>query len=390
MKRIVFAMRRLITFLILVAALGAGGVLGLSKMRADSLPPLNPPNMSGYVDYIGERAAQMKRYLVAQYQSHFQEHKGEHHQENQTIVLTSPKAMDVTVTQQFVCQIRSQRHIDVCALDGGYLQDITVKEGQAVKKGDVMFRLLPVLYKARLDAELAEARLAQLEYNNTDSLFKGKAVVSENEVLLFKAKYDKAKAKADVAQAEMNFTEVKTPFDGIVDRLQQREGSLIKEGDVLTTLSDNSVMWVYFNVPEAQYLEYMAARAQHEAEDRIELRLANHTTFPQPGKIGAIEAQFDNETGNIAFRADFPNPDRLLRHGQTGTILIHRTLHDATVIPQRAVFDLLDKRYVWVIDEDDVASASDHHLKARTRGHFRRRERTRGERQDRSRRGSTG
>ena len=83
--------------------------------------------------------------------------------------------------------------------------------------------------------------------------------------------------------------------------------------------------------------------------------LASQTTFPQPGKIGAIEAQFNNETGNIAFRADFPNPDRLLRHGQTGTILIHRTLHDATVIPQRAVFDLLDKRYVWVMDEDDVA-----------------------------------
>jgi membrane fusion protein (multidrug efflux system) len=153
----------------------------------------------------------------------------------------------------------------------------------------------------------------------------------------------------------MNFTEVKAPFDGIVDRLREREGSLIKEGDVLTTLSDNSVMWVYFNVPEAEYLGYMADRAQHEAEDSIELSLANHTTFPQPGKIGAIEAQFNNETGNIAFRADFPNPDRLLRHGQTGTILIHRTLHNATVIPQRAIFDLLDKRYVWVIGEDDVA-----------------------------------
>ena len=175
MKRIVFAMRRLITFLILVAALGAGGVLGLSKMRADSLPPLNPPNMGGYVDYIGERAAQMKRYIVAQYRSHFQEHKGEHHQENQKIVVTSPKAMDVTVTQQFVCQIRSQRHIEVCALDGGYLEEISVNEGQAVKKGDVMFRILPVLYKAKLDAELAEARLAQLEYNNTDSCSRTKS-----------------------------------------------------------------------------------------------------------------------------------------------------------------------------------------------------------------------
>ena len=77
------------------------------------------------------------------------------------IVVTSPKAMDVTITQRYVCQIHSQRHIDVCALESGYLEEISVKEGQAVKKGDVMFKILPVLYKAKLDAEMAEARLAR-------------------------------------------------------------------------------------------------------------------------------------------------------------------------------------------------------------------------------------
>ena len=76
---------------------------------------------------------------------------------------------------------------------------------------------------------------------------------------LFKAKLAKAKAKADLAKAELNFTKVKAPFDGIVDRLHEQQGSLVKEGDILTTLSDNSVMWVYFNVPEDHYLEYMAA-----------------------------------------------------------------------------------------------------------------------------------
>ena len=156
----------------------------------------------------------------------------------------------------------------------------------------------------------------------------------------------------------MNFADLTAPFDGIVDRLHEREGSLIKEGDMLTTLSDNSVMWVYFNVPEADYLDYMASSKQDKDDWKIELELANHTKFPQPGKIGAIEAQFNNETGNIAFRADFPNPAGLLRHGQTGTILIHRTLKNALVIPQRATFELLDKRYVWVVGEDDVAHQS--------------------------------
>jgi membrane fusion protein (multidrug efflux system) len=97
----------------------------------------------------------------------------------------------------------------------------------------------------------------------------------------------------------------------------------------------------------------MANRKQHEG-DKIELVLANQSKFPQPGKIGAIAAQFNNETGNIPFRADFPNPDGLLRHGQTGTILIHRKMHDATVIPMRAVYEFRDKRYVFVVDKDDV------------------------------------
>jgi membrane fusion protein (multidrug efflux system) len=108
-------------------------------------------------------------------------------------------------------------------------------------------------------------------------------------------------------------------------------------------------------VPEADYLEYMTGSQKDKDKWKIELELANHTKFPQPGKIGAIEAQFNNETGNIAFRADFPNPAGLLRHGQTGTILIHRPVKNAIVIPQRATFELLDKRYVWVVGEDDVA-----------------------------------
>ena len=153
----------------------------------------------------------------------------------------------------------------------------------------------------------------------------------------------------------MNFANIKAPFDGIVDRLLQREGSLIKEGDILTRLADNSVMWVYFNVPEKYYLLYMASRKQREKDDKIELVLANGETFPQPGKIGAIEADFNNENGNIKFRADYPNPDGLLRHGQTGTIKIRRPMKDALVIPQRATFELLDKRYVWALDENDIA-----------------------------------
>jgi membrane fusion protein (multidrug efflux system) len=277
------------------------------------------------------------------------QHEEEHHQ----IVATSPLAKDVVLTQEYVCQIHSQRHIKVQAMAGGYLQEIHVKEGQAVKKGDLMFKIMPILYKAKWEVESAEAKLAGLELDFTKKL-KADSVVSENEVALYQAKLAKATAKAKLAEAELNFTNVVAPFDGIVDRLHEREGSLIKEGDVLTTLSDNSLMWVYFNVPEARYLDYMAGQAAGQRNGDVYLVLANGSRFPYPGKITTVEAKFNNETGNIPFRADFPNSNRLLRHGQTGTVQIPRTQHNALVIPQRATFEVLHKRYVWLLDKDNV------------------------------------
>jgi len=353
MNPIVFAKRRPVTTMMLVVALISGGVLASNKMRVDILRPLNTRKIHVYLDSIGTGAKQMKGYIVGQLESYYQKHEEQRHEEHHKLVVTSPKAQDVIITQPYVCQIRSRRNIEVCALEDGYLQEILVSEGQAVKKGDLMFKIKPTLYQARLNAETAEAQFAQREFDNTKLLFEQK-VVYANELALFQAKLAKAQAKAELAQAELDFTNITAPFDGIVDRLHEQLGSLIKERDILTTLSDNSVMWVYFNVPEAKYLEYKAS-LKHENEDqRIELKLANGDKFPQSGKIGAIEAQFNNETGNIPFRADFKNPDGLLRHGQTGTILIHRILHDAIVIPQRAVYEILDRRYVYVVDKDDV------------------------------------
>ena len=279
----------------------------------------------------------------------------EHHEHQHRIVVTRPKQMDVISTQQYVCQIHSCRHIEVRALERGYLEAIRVNEGQAVKKGDMMFHILPTLYQAKLDADLAEAQLAQIELNNTQKLFE-QNIVSQQEVALARAKVAKAQAQVKLAQAEMNFADIRAPFDGIIDRLHEQQGSLIEEGDMLTTLSDNSTMWVYFNVPEARYLEYQAALDENNNQQAmdIELELANGNKFPQPGVIGAIEADFNNETGNIAFRADFPNPKGLLRHGQTGTILIHQEVKDALVIPQRATFEILAKKYAYVVDQDGI------------------------------------
>jgi len=272
--------------------------------------------------------------------------------EHEKVVVASLQAKDVAVTENFICQIRSRRHIDVRSLQSGYLDEVLVKEGQVVKQGDVMFKLGPIPYQAKLDAELAEVEVAALNLKSTEKLFE-KKYGSEDEVALAKARLAGAKAKATLARAELALTMVRAPFDGIIDGLKQPQGSLVTQGDVLTTLSDNSMMWVYFNVPQAKYLEHMANPAKDE-EIEAALVLADGRTFAQPGKIAAMEAQFDKETGTIAFRADFPNPDGLLRHGMTGNVLVHWTLKSAIVIPQRATFEILGKRYVYVVDKEGV------------------------------------
>ncbi|RCS47606.1 efflux RND transporter periplasmic adaptor subunit [Bremerella cremea] len=297
-------------------------------------------------------------------EAHGEEAHSESGHPQHKLIVTSPVRKDVISTQQYVCQIHSCQHIEVRALEGGYLEEIRVKEGQAVKKGELMFKIFPPLYKARLDAEVAEANRIEIELQNAENLNK-KGIVSPQELAIKRAELNKAKAKVALAQAELNFTDVKAPFDGIVDRQRSQQGSLIEEGDVLTTFSDNSLMWVYFNVPEARYLEYKEELDKDKAEGtgehhlQIELKLANGQIFPQHGEIGAIEADFNNTTGNIAFRADFPNPTSLLRNGQTGTILIHRTLKDVIVIPQRATYEILARRYAYVVDKDNVVHQRD-------------------------------
>jgi membrane fusion protein (multidrug efflux system) len=280
---------------------------------------------------------------------------------------TTPQRKTVTLVQPYVGHINSQRHINVRALENGYLEAISVREGQFVKSGDLLFKVIPVLHQKKVDVELAELKRARIEYDYTQKL-RNDQVVSQNEVDVHKLKLEKAQAQVDLATARLDFASVKAPFDGLIDRLLFQEGSLVLEGEVLTTMSDNRGVQVYFNVPESRYLDYM--QDPHKEVWKIELRLANGTIFPHAGELGAIEADFNNASGNIPFRADFPNPERLLRHGQTGTILMSRELKDALVIPARATFEVLGKRYVYVIDENNIAHQREITIRSETEDGF--------------------
>lgn len=273
----------------------------------------------------------------------------EEHEEMPKFEATTAFREDITITKEYVCQIRGIRHIEIRALERGYLQNIFVDEGQFVRQGQQMFKIMPNIYQAELLKARAEANNMNIEYLNTKGLA-DQNIVSSNELALAKAKLDKALAEVKLAETHLSFTDINAPFDGIMDHLLVRNGSLLNEGDLLTTLSDISRLWVYFNVPEAEYLDYTTHKPT--TPTKVRLRMANHQIFDQQGLVETIEADFDNTAGNIEFRAIFPNPSKLLRHGETGTILMDKVYKNALVIPQKATFDIMDKTYIYIVDAD--------------------------------------
>lgn len=281
--------------------------------------------------------------------AHADEHEGHAAAE---LLVTSPLRTDTELTRDYVGQIRAIQHIEVRALERGYLEEVFADEGQSLTRGQPMFQVMPTLYQAELDRAKAEAEAARIEYENT-KLLAGKAVVSQNELALAKAKLDKANAEVALSEAHRRLTAIHAPFDGIMGLLEVRRGSLLEEGELLTTLSDNSTMWVYFNVTEAEYLDYKA-RSDGDPPEKVQLVMANGQLFEHPGTIETIAADFDNETGTIAFRATFPNPAGLLRHGETGNVRLTTPLKDALLIPQQATFEVLDHRFVFVVDDQGI------------------------------------
>ncbi|GAB2976565.1 efflux RND transporter periplasmic adaptor subunit [Mucilaginibacter puniceus] len=278
--------------------------------------------------------------------------KAEEKEESYKYVVTSPLQVDTSYTKEYVSQIKSVRNIEIRAQEKGFLQNIYVDEGQSVSAGQLLFRIMPKVYEAEYQKAQAEIKAAEIELSNTKALA-DKDIVSKNELAMAHARLDQAKAEASLAHIHLSFTEIRAPFAGTIDRIPLKIGSLIDEGALLTSLSDNSQMFAYFNVSEPEYLDYQT-NLKGRANNKVGLLLANNQPFKYTGEVETIESEFDNETGNIAFRARFPNADRLLRNGETGKVQMTVPLKGALIIPQKATYEIQDKTYVFVVGNDNV------------------------------------
>jgi membrane fusion protein (multidrug efflux system) len=268
-----------------------------------------------------------------------------------TYEVSKPLVKDVTVNDQYVCQIRAIQHIEIRSLEKGYLQNVLVDEGETVHKGQLLFQIKPNVYEADVQKSEAEVDLSKIELQNNQALV-DKDIISPTEAAMSAAKLAKVKAELELAKTHLGFTEIRAPFDGLIGRFGDiRLGSLLEENQLLTTLSDTHRLWVYFNVPEGQYLNYMKTR---RLSQNVQLELANKEIYPETGRIEVIQSDFNSTSGNIAFRASFSNPHGLLRYGETGQILWPKKISQAVIVPQKSTYEILDKRFIFVVDKTGV------------------------------------
>lgn len=284
----------------------------------------------------------------------------------QTLEVSSPISVDTTIQQEFVADIHAVQNVEIRARVKGYLDRILVDEGKQVKQGQVMFTINSQEYvtdlaraKAMFSQASAELKAEDLTLVNTRMLV-DKNVISKNQLAISLAKLDGLKAKQEEALAQVRAAELKVensniraPFDGIVDRIPFKRGSLVDEGTLLTTLSDNQNVFAYFNVSEKEYLAFSDQGGVNKSVT-VSLVLANGESYPQKGLVETIEGEFDKNTGNIAFRARFSNPDKLLRHGASGKVKLPKKVSGYWAIPQKSVFEIQEKSYVFIKDGSGV------------------------------------
>lgn len=262
-------------------------------------------------------------------------------------------------------------NVDVKPQVTGYLQAVLVKEGQYVQKGQPLFRIMPDVYNeqvknsdAGLKSALAAQATARLEVEKLRPLVDGK-VVSDMQLKTAQANYNAATAQVEQAKAALgsskinaNFTLIKAPVSGYIGRIPNRTGTLVSPADTaaLTTLSDISTVQVYFSISEANYITYSKEGVFSGDSGNIQLILADGSVYNQKGKVEAGSGNIDKATGSITMKAIFPNPDKLLRSGGAGKIVIGRTVDNIVQLPITSVKDIQDKFFVFKLaDSSKVA-----------------------------------
>lgn len=282
------------------------------------------------------------------------------------------------LNRTYPATIKGKADIDIRPQVTGFITKVHVDEGQKVRKGQVLFTLDQVQYQAAVAQAEAAVKVAetavataQLTTNNKKSLFE-KNIISEYEYKL--SENSLAQAEAQLAQANANlvnarknlsYTMVTAPSNGVVGSIPNRVGALASPSmaQPLTTVSDNSQVYAYFSLTEKDILNLtnnglISLDEAIAALPAVNLRLADGTTYGVSGKIATVSGVIDQSTGAASVRAAFDNPAGMLRSGSTGSVVIPYTENDVIIIPQKATFEIQDKKYVYLVNDSNKTTSS--------------------------------
>lgn len=275
------------------------------------------------------------------------------------------------IEQSFPASLQGKDNIQLRPQISGYIEKIYVDEGAFVKAGQSLFRIDASVYRQQKNAAsaslmMAKAQLAaaQLELDKYKVLSENK-VVADFQYQKAKTNFENARAAVDqqqtlVASADVNlgFTLVKAPMSGYIGRIPHRIGALVgpNDSEALTTLSQVSEIHAYFSLPESEILRINASRPGKTLFEKLQsfpdirLLLADGNRYTYPGKIDMMDGKFDPATGSVMLRASFPNPEYLLRTGNTGRIVLRTSIPNVYKIPLLATYELQDKLLVGLLD----------------------------------------
>lgn len=281
---------------------------------------------------------------------------------------TSSSASQTT----YPATIKGVQDVEIRPKVAGFITRVNVREGQSVGAGQLLFVIDNVTYQAAVRQTQAAVNTAKAQMNTSKLTYENNQKLHEQNVIgdyeLKTAKNSYETAQAAVAQAEaalasarenLNFCYVKSPSSGVIGSLPYKVGAMVSASSMpaLTTVSNNSSMEVYFSMTEKDILNMTktsgTTQAAIAAMPTVKLQLADGTIYNHPGKVTKMSGVIDAATGSAQLIAVFPNPNRLLKSGGSGSIIVPHDNNSAIVVPQSCVSEIQDKKFIYTVGKDN-------------------------------------
>ena len=288
------------------------------------------------------------------------------------IPTTTLRLHTIDMPETYVADIQGVQFVEIRPRVEGFIETIFVDEGQKVHKGDKLFQISSAEYgesvreaKAHLKQAEAEYQMAAYERSRIGRLVSQNIISSirlkqaDSQLEVAELRVEQARAQLKRSLVSLNYTIISAPCNGYVNRITNKVGSLVNVESLLTSISDISEVFAYYKMNEADYLRYKRIQIKDNQDTvplaKVELILPDGSTYEHRGQIETVEGDFERGTGSIAFRARFPNPQGLLRHGVTGKINMTTRLTDVLLVPQQSTFEIQEFTYVYLVDKQGKA-----------------------------------